>query len=418
MNAPLLAANLGAWWLQSAALLGAGLFLPALLRIRDPRARLALAYSVLIAAAVLPLLQPLRAATPADLPAFRVDLLVLGDAPRAASAWSSPWGWLLAALAAGALGRLAWLAAGLFGLNRMKIRAVPLVPEPPSVEIARRLSGAGAPVLSSKEVSVPLTAGGLRPAVLVPPSFPSLPLEAQRAVLCHEFLHVRRGDTLVILAEEAFRALLWFHPAIWAVLSRVGLWREQAVDAEVVRLTGDRCAYLQALSGFAHAPDPAAAATVLPFHRPGHLLKRMAFLVKEVPMKKNRWFTAFTASAAAALLIGTGALAVRAFPVAAAGTDDTVYKLGGDVKEPVEISRTQPTYPEAARSNRLEGTVVIEAIIDQKGAVTATKTVKSPDDLLSQAAIEAVQKWTYKPATKNGQPVKVLLTITVTFRLS
>ncbi len=420
MSASILAANLGAWWLQTAVVLGVGLLLPSVLRIRDPRSRLAFAYSLLATSAFLPLLQPIRAATaPARLPVFRLDLLVLGDRPRVVSPWLSPWGWFLVGLAVVALGRLAWLAVGLAGLNRMKRRATPFVPEPPSVELARRLTGAGAPVLASEAVSVPLTAGGLRPVVLVPPSFPSLPLEAQQAVLCHEFLHVRRRDTLAILGEEAFRALLWFHPAVWAVLSRVGLWREQVVDGEVVKLTGDRRAYLRALSGFTLAPAPVAPAAVLPFHRPGHLLRRMALLVKEVPMKKNRWSTVLALSAAVTLLFGTGALAVRAFPVAAAeaDADDTVYKTGGDVEEPVEISRTQPTYPEEARKNHIEGLVVIESIIDQKGAVTAAKVVKSPDDLLSNAAVAAVQTWKYKPATKNGQPVKVYLTVTVTFKL-
>ena len=135
-------------------------------------------------------------------------------------------------------------------------------------------------------------------------------------------------------------------------------------------------------------------------------------------MRKNPWLTALAGSAAAALLLGVAALAVQAFPLAAAAGDDTVYKLEGDVTAPVEISRPQPRYPEEAKKNHVEGVVVIEAVIDQKGAVISAKAVKSPDEQLSGAAIEAVQKWTYRPATKKGQPVRVSLTVTVTFKLA
>ncbi len=149
----------------------------------------------------------------------------------------------------------------------------------------------------------------------------------------------------------------------------------------------------------------------------------MALLANEVPISRSRWLTALVGSVALALFLGTGALAVRSFPLAAAaeggaGADDTVCKVGGDVQAPVEISRIQPASPEEARKNRVQGEVILEAVIDQKGAVTSLVGVRSPDELLSNAALEAVRKWTYRPATKGGKPVKVLLAVTVAFRLA
>lgn len=98
--------------------------------------------------------------------------------------------------------------------------------------------------------------------------------------------------------------------------------------------------------------------------------------------------------------------------------DDVVLKVGGDVKEPAEIHRVQPTYPEEAREKRIQGRVVVRAVIDEKGTVTKVEAVESPDPMLTEAALEAVKKWTYKPATKKGKPVKVFLTVTVAFKLT
>jgi protein TonB len=102
----------------------------------------------------------------------------------------------------------------------------------------------------------------------------------------------------------------------------------------------------------------------------------------------------------------------------AGSTDGAVLKVGGDVKEPVLVTRVQPTYPEEARKNRIQGRVVLEAVIDTKGNVTTVGAIESPDPLLTDAAIEAVKQWAYKPATNNGKPVKVRFTVTVAFKLA
>lgn len=92
-------------------------------------------------------------------------------------------------------------------------------------------------------------------------------------------------------------------------------------------------------------------------------------------------------------------------------------RVGGDVKEPVEISRVQPIYPEAARKARLQGIVILEAIITKDGNVESVRVLRGINPLLDNAAMRAVQQWKYRPATFNGRPVPVYLTVTVTFKL-
>ncbi|MCL4808717.1 MAG: energy transducer TonB, partial [Thermoanaerobaculia bacterium] len=86
-------------------------------------------------------------------------------------------------------------------------------------------------------------------------------------------------------------------------------------------------------------------------------------------------------------------------------------------KEPVVKNRVAPAYPEEARKNKVQGSVILSVVVDGKGNVAKVETVESPDPMLAEAAIEAVKKWTYEPATLKGKPVKVQMKVTVTFKL-
>lgn len=101
-----------------------------------------------------------------------------------------------------------------------------------------------------------------------------------------------------------------------------------------------------------------------------------------------------------------------------AGGGDEPLRVGGDVKAPVLSSRIEPQYPEAARKARMEGVVILEAIITADGNVEDVRVLKSVNPLLDASAVRAVQQWKYKPATLNGRAVRVYLTVTVTFRLN
>lgn len=92
-------------------------------------------------------------------------------------------------------------------------------------------------------------------------------------------------------------------------------------------------------------------------------------------------------------------------------------RVGGDVLAPVLINRVEPSYPEAVRKARLEGVVKVEAVVTATGSVEEVKVVNSSSPPLDASAVRAVQQWKYKPATLNGQPVAVYLTVTVTFNL-
>jgi periplasmic protein TonB len=99
------------------------------------------------------------------------------------------------------------------------------------------------------------------------------------------------------------------------------------------------------------------------------------------------------------------------------GAGEPILTPGGDVQAPVLLRRVDPVYPEAARKARLEGDVVLEAVITSRGEIEEVRVVKSGGFLLDASAKEAVERWNYRPATLNGRAVRVLLTVTISFRL-
>jgi protein TonB len=90
---------------------------------------------------------------------------------------------------------------------------------------------------------------------------------------------------------------------------------------------------------------------------------------------------------------------------------------GADVHAPELVSRIEPIYPDAARRARLEGLVVLDAIIATSGEIEDVRVMRSANALLDSAAEDAVRRWRYRPATWNGRAVRVLLRVTVVFRL-
>jgi protein TonB len=90
--------------------------------------------------------------------------------------------------------------------------------------------------------------------------------------------------------------------------------------------------------------------------------------------------------------------------------------VGGRIKIPAKVLHVPPVYPVIAQQARVEGVVIIEAIIGTDGRVKEARVLKSKP-LLDEAALAAVRQWVFSPTTLNGVPVPVLMTVTVNFTL-
>jgi protein TonB len=93
-----------------------------------------------------------------------------------------------------------------------------------------------------------------------------------------------------------------------------------------------------------------------------------------------------------------------------------LYRVGQGVREPRKVVDVAPIYPEIARNARVDGVVILEAVINTDGRVERVKVLRSVP-LLDAAAVAAVKEWRYTPTLLNGAPVSVLLTITINFTL-
>ena len=90
--------------------------------------------------------------------------------------------------------------------------------------------------------------------------------------------------------------------------------------------------------------------------------------------------------------------------------------VGGIISAPRKTMHVAPVYPDIARVAHVEGTVILEAVISERGEIERLRVLRSIP-LLDAAALEAVRRWRYTPTTLNNVPVPVLMTITVTFSL-
>lgn len=103
-------------------------------------------------------------------------------------------------------------------------------------------------------------------------------------------------------------------------------------------------------------------------------------------------------------------------PPTAAHPSKEIFRVGGDVKEPKAIYAPPPAYPVLARTSRLEGTVIIDAVIDESGHVVESRAISGPA-LLLHAALVAVAQWRYQPTVLDGEPVSIRMHVTVHFHL-
>jgi TonB family protein len=88
------------------------------------------------------------------------------------------------------------------------------------------------------------------------------------------------------------------------------------------------------------------------------------------------------------------------------------------VTQSMSVSKVQPVYPPDARAARVQGSVVMAAIIAKDGSVQSLRVVSSASPMLEQAALDAVKQWKYRPYLLNGNPVEVDTQITVNFVLN
>jgi TonB family protein len=408
--------NLAAYSTQLAVLAATAAAAASLLRLDTPRVAVRYWQVVLAACFALPFLQAWPTKPNG---AIQSSIRFISSATASAAADSmtiAPATVILTVLMLGMVLRLAWLGFGLLRLRTVTRRAEP---SPVLSELSAQLErdlGARAEVLLSDDVEGPATVGVARPVILVPRRLIDLPLPVQRAVLCHELLHVRRRDWLVTLAEEAWCAVLWFHPGARLIASRACLARETLVDEAVITHTRDRRAYAEALLAFSHPQSHLVGATALIGRR--QLSQRISLIAQEVSMSRSRIASLLALSA---VLVATATLAAASSVpmIAAQAQAEQVYKPGDGVTLPVVVHEVKPDYTPEAMQKKIQGSVFMRCVVLADGTVGDMAITQSLDSEfgLDRQAGRAARQWLFKPGSKDGKPVAVEIEIEMRFAL-
>ncbi len=387
--------NFVAYSLQIGMLIGVAAMIPTVLRLRQPGAKL-IYWQILLAACLLLPLQPWKQVVSGGTVQVTTVMTSVRPVASAPSMHFMPrTEMVLLATLAGVAIRLGWLAVGFWKLRRYRRHSRPLEPAPTwSVE---------AELLVSDDIVSPVTFGWRKPVVLLPAHFRDLDLQVQEAILCHEIMHVRRGDWLFTVAEELVRAIFWFHPAIWWLLGEIGLAREQEVDRLAIEITHEREQYMDALLAIAGAGGQLDLAPAPLFLRKRHLKHRVISILQEARMSKARLISSLTTGLAvlvAACWLVTGAFPLIAEPQVvndAAGV--TVYLNGSQL-----LHRTPVHYPATALQRGVQGSVSVEVKLDSTGNVSDAHVLSGPDELRS-AVLQSVLDWHFTRDAANSSRV-------------
>jgi TonB family protein len=350
---PLWLNNLIAYSLQIAVLAAAGTLLAYLFRLRLPRVAHIYWQVLLFICLIVPFLQrwehPVlrrvlsRSISPA--------IAAVAVTTKMESPVLIPWEMLALFLAAGVFLRLTWLTFGFVRLHLFHRNSCMFLEEHAAVRYMQWRTGIRVSLLMSDEIDSPVTFGLRTPKIILPLSFKNLSEPCQKAVLCHELLHVRRHDWILIIIEEIVCSLFWFHPAIWWLRSRIHLSREQAVDHEVVQMTGSKQPYLHSLLEIAQAQGRPRAVPAPLFLKERHLVQRVTLLLREVSMSRSR--LAISIMGIGILFIGTVRLAVAWFPLTGEPIPAPEQKVDLKIKVPFSLA--------PLRVHKMETTVKVAA---------------------------------------------------------
>jgi protein TonB len=222
---------------------------------------------------------------------------------------------------------------------------------------------------------------------------------------------------------------LFIHVAILSVLLLVPLFVSQGIDMHKLQTT----LLIAPMPPMAAPPPPPSMARAIrtppKVFTPGKLTAP-TFIPKAVPASTSdaappeESFAAFAGVPGGVSrgqiggIVGgmTGVAAPVAATMPAAEKPKGPVRVGGAVSPPRLIFGPAPQYPILARQSRIQGIVVIDAIIDEHGNVIGEKIV-SGHPLLVQAALKAVSQRKYDPTILDGEPTPVDLTVEVTFRM-
>ncbi|MBV9028311.1 MAG: hypothetical protein JO311_06800 [Candidatus Eremiobacteraeota bacterium] len=315
------------------------------------------------------------------------------------------------AAAGGSWLAMLWLAGVAVCLLRLALSYVKIAAIVRRAEPAPQL---GAGVLLSDDVTIPIAAGIVRPAIVIPRRYAeALTAASLRSIILHERAHIRRFDVLGNLIQRVIEALLFFNPWVYLIGRQMVKEREAACDDWAVSATRDADEYARCLSRVAeaagrhHAPLLTPSAMGSGRMMVGRIARLLDGEAREV--KVNYFVLGISVAAFAGLgFVFAGARGVAAERVAlsagttvAASAACTFPHGYSDVKV---RNAVPPDIPKAAYRPGLSAAALVT--VGPDGRPTGVKLVKlSGNAAVDHATVVAAMASTYSAAMKSCKPV-------------
>jgi TonB family protein len=322
-------------------------------------------------------------------------------------------------------GRLAW---SLWTTEDLRRRAIPLKLAGEAARNSTRLQQAFAldpsqvRFADSAAIAGPATVGMRRHTLLLPAKFLNrLSSGELDAVMAHEFAHMRRWDFTKNLFYGIIALPVAFHPLLWLTRARLAETRELVCDAMAAEAVGGPERYARSLLGLAQLLADSTAPRIL--HAIGILdanifERRVMFLTRmRLEVKGARQLTLVAVCGLVAIATCTTALALRmdVNTPPAHGNAPARISVRGNLMIPE--TKKPPVYPQQAKKDRVQGNVVLAAVIAKDGSVAHLRVVSGPSPL-QRSALDAVRQWRYKPYLLNGNPTEVETTVQIVYTLA
>jgi bla regulator protein blaR1 len=355
------------------------------------------------------------------------DGTAVGALPWASGIWHA----LAILYAAGCtylIGRFLWR---LWSVHTLRRNAVAMVLQEETAHAWRQACENfrvhGATVVTSSRIAGPVTMGLRRKLLLLPTTLAqTLGLADLRSIIAHECAHMSRNDFLKNLLYELLALPVAYHPFLWPVRERIVQTREMVCDEMAAGLTGHH-AYAQSLLRLAsivvggtplRTPHSIGIFDAHPFER-----RLMNLVNQHKEVKGLRRLGRLIACAALAVSTCGIALALGMHVEATQSASQGTSRLPASLTVPARVmsgnllTKAAPVYPPAAKKAKIEGTVVLSAVISKDGKVESLRVLSGPNEL-QQSSLDAVRQWTYKPYLLNGDPVEVKTTVHIIYSLA
>jgi TonB family protein len=312
--------------------------------------------------------------------------------------------WIAVVWAVGAGLCLVRLSASLVRIRRIRKRATFLSPEPGDV-------------LVSRDVTIPVAVGFLKPAIIIPKDLlDRLASDDLERIIEHERAHLRRHDVAGNFVQRLVEALLFFNPWVYLVGRNLMLEREAACDHWAVRTTGRSDEYAACLASLAASLRQSRP----PLATPSALGSRSVLVerIERLAGTASRPITLnYSVIGGTAVLFLILTLALEAFSpaLAFAPAESNVAQVSGGPslvaatcsKPNVDATVTWAAEPKVPHGVNLKGTAIMRVTIAPSGHVVRLSIWKSSGNVeIDKAVLDAAQKSKYSPKLVNCEPVE------------